>query len=569
MFISYFSRIFTLEPNKVTKKQTIFWLTLSLTFAFIYGLMLWQKIFSADYIIQDDARQHVFWMQRFIDPELFPNDLIADYFQSLAPIGYSIIYKLGTFLGINPLNFNKILPVIVSLLTTIYCFLFTLKILPLPWVAFLSTLMLNQSLWMRSDIASGTPRGFAYFLFLGFFYYFIEEKFIPTAIFLILQALFYPQCILTSAGLIFWDLISSYFKQNNLKKNYIILLLLSVLMLLLYKFQSSSFSPVISLEEAKNLAEFYPDGRSQFFDPDHPIRFWLDNGRSGMFSRLSQMPWPNALAVLLPFFLYFQHPLPHVNKQNLALFGKLIVVSLVLYFLAHIMLFELHLPSRYTTRTLRIIIDISGAIVVYLLIYASFNYCQKSAQKWVQKFLPLLISFILITPIIFYPSFLNEFPKGSYKIGENQQLYQFFTQQPKDIMIASLAAETDNIPSFSARSVLVSQEYSIPYHNGYYLNQLRPKIIETINAQYSTNLSQLQEFIKRYKIDYWLIQTDSFTIPYVQKSKWLQQFKPEITNAEKTLENQQPALQKITKKCQVFEEQKLLVIDGKCIISQS
>lgn len=569
MFISYLSQIFTLEPSKVTKKQIIFWLTLSLTFAFIYGLMLWQKIFSSDYIIQDDARQHVFWMQRFIDPELFPHDLIADYFQSLAPIGYSTIYKLGTFFGIEPLIFNKILPVILSLVTTIYCFLFTLKILPIPWVAFLSTLMLNQSLWMRSDIASGTPRGFVYFLFLGFFYYFIDEKLIPTAIFLILQALFYPQCILTSAGLIFGDLTLSYFKQNNLKKNYIILLLLSLLMLLLYKFQTSSFAPVISLEEAKNLAEFYPDGRSHFFDNEHPIRFWLDNGRSGIFARLSQMPWPNALAILLPFFLYFQHPLPHVNQKNLALFGKLIVVSLVLYILAHIMLFELHLPSRYTTRTLRIIIDISGAIVVYLLIYSSFNYCQKSAQKWVKKFIPAIISLVLITPIILYPSFLSEFPKGHYKIGKNPQLYQFFAQQPKDIMIASLAAEADNIPSFSARSVLVSQEYAIPYHNGYYLNQLRPKIIETINAQYTTKLSELQEFINRNNIDYWLIQTDSFNPEYLQKNKWLQQFKPAIINAEKTLENQQPFLQKLTKKCQVLEEQKSIVIDAKCIASQS
>ena len=67
-------------------------------------------------------------MQRFIDSELFPNDLIADYFQSQAPIGYSSIYKLMASLGIHPFLFNKIVPVILSLITTIYCFLFTLYI---------------------------------------------------------------------------------------------------------------------------------------------------------------------------------------------------------------------------------------------------------------------------------------------------------------------------------------------------------------------------------------------------------------------------------------------------------
>lgn len=71
------------------KSSVNFWLSLSFAFAIIYGLIALQKAFSNEYVIQDDARQHVFWMRRFIDPDLFPNDLIADYFQSVAPWGYS------------------------------------------------------------------------------------------------------------------------------------------------------------------------------------------------------------------------------------------------------------------------------------------------------------------------------------------------------------------------------------------------------------------------------------------------------------------------------------------------
>ncbi len=58
--------------------KVIFWLSLSLTFSGIYSYLALREGFSNPYIVQDDARQHVFWMERFLDSELFPNDLIAD-----------------------------------------------------------------------------------------------------------------------------------------------------------------------------------------------------------------------------------------------------------------------------------------------------------------------------------------------------------------------------------------------------------------------------------------------------------------------------------------------------------
>lgn len=73
-------RLTTAKPSKA---QLAFWFSLSLTFAAIYGCMALQQAFSSEYVVQDDARQHVFWMQRFLEPELLPNDFIANYFQSV------------------------------------------------------------------------------------------------------------------------------------------------------------------------------------------------------------------------------------------------------------------------------------------------------------------------------------------------------------------------------------------------------------------------------------------------------------------------------------------------------
>ena len=75
-----------------------------------------------EYVCQDDAREYVFWMQRFIDPELLPDDLIADYFQSITPSGYAALYQLMASFGITPLLLSKILPIFLGLIITIYVF---------------------------------------------------------------------------------------------------------------------------------------------------------------------------------------------------------------------------------------------------------------------------------------------------------------------------------------------------------------------------------------------------------------------------------------------------------------
>ena len=89
----------------VYKRQDIrlfVWFGLSITIALIYSFMGLQEAFSSSYVIHDDVRSHVFWMYRFVDPDLFPNDLITDYFQSVAPYGYTTLYRRCGFSRVRP-----------------------------------------------------------------------------------------------------------------------------------------------------------------------------------------------------------------------------------------------------------------------------------------------------------------------------------------------------------------------------------------------------------------------------------------------------------------------------------
>ncbi|NJL84335.1 MAG: hypothetical protein HC890_17960 [Chloroflexaceae bacterium] len=138
------------------------WLALTFVFTGIYGFIGVREAFVSEYFIHDDVRSHVFWMRRFLDPELFPGDIIADYLQSVAPYGYSALYRGMASLGIDPVGFNKILPIFLAFMTTWFCFRLCLRLFPVPAAAFVATVFLNQTLWVTHDLSSGTPRAFIY-----------------------------------------------------------------------------------------------------------------------------------------------------------------------------------------------------------------------------------------------------------------------------------------------------------------------------------------------------------------------------------------------------------------------
>lgn len=169
---------FLTAPNANKSSPWVIWFSLSLAFAALYGLLALKQAFSGEYIVQDDARQHVFWMQRFLDPELFPNDLIANYFQSVAPAGYATFYRLLAFVGIGPILLSKLLPIVLGLITTGYCFGVCMQLFPVPMTGFIGALLLNQNLWMQDGLISATPKAFIYPLFLAFLYYVLRRSLI-------------------------------------------------------------------------------------------------------------------------------------------------------------------------------------------------------------------------------------------------------------------------------------------------------------------------------------------------------------------------------------------------------
>lgn len=554
-------------------KPINFWLILSLGFSLFYSYLGLQQAFSSEYVVQDDARQHVFWMMRFLDPNFFPNDLIADYFQSIAPLGYKTIYQIAANLGIDPFFFNKILPIFLSALATIYCFYLSLEILPISVTAFISSLILNQNIWFKDDLISATPRAFIYPLLLAFLYYLSRRSLLPCLIAIALIGIFYPQSIFLCCGMLILQLIKweKGFRLSQNRQDYRFCFLglgVAFLIMFPYALSTSEFAPTITVAQAKQLPEFLPGGRSEFFK-ENLFDFFLFGERSGIFPRNIYQPLIICTGLFLPLLLRFPDLFPLTERINSKVFLllQLLFVSLGMFVLAHLFLFKLHLPNRYTAYSLRIILALSAGITISSLVDGVLYWAsQRKKLSKIKQSVALIFTIFVTVILLFYPHFTSKFPDANYVVGEAPALYEYFQKQPKDIVIASLADEANNLPTFSRRSLLVGREYAIPYHWGYY-NQFRQRVIDLIQSQYSSDREKVKNFIRTYKVDFFLLDKNAFTTAYLEENKWIQQYQPAATDAKQQLEKGEiPLVAKTLDRCSTFEKNNLVVLEVQCIV---
>lgn len=576
-------KFLTAPTAKTFDSRIVFWFSLSLTFAAMYALLGLQIAFSSEYVVQDDARQHVFWMRRFLDPALFPNDLIADYFQSVDPLGYTTLYRLFALVGIDPIVLSKLLPIVLGLITTGYSFGVCLQMLPVPMAGFLATLLLNQYLWVRDDIVSGTPVAFVYPLFVAFLYYLLRRSLVPMCVAIALLGLFYPQCVFICAGILILQMLHWKGGRPRLSQNrgdYLFCgtgLGVALLVMSLYALKSSEYGPVITAAEAKTLIEFGPNGLSKFF-VDIPEHFWFTGQRSGIMPQFGTIV-PIIAGLLLPLLLLFPSLFPLFRRMTpqVALLGQITLASLGMFFVAHAFLFRLHLPSRYTEHSLRIVTALAGGIALTVMLDAILLWARPKRQKAKDKTdeerqrLALVLVALLLTALVLNPAFLKKFPKTDYAVGQVPALYEFFARQPKDILIASLAEkEVTNLPTFAKRSILVGGVgFPVPYHKGYYA-QIRQRTVDLINAQYSRDLNQIQSFIQKYGVDFWLLEREAFTPSYITQSRWISQYQPAAGEAVARLEQgTSPALTSVRERCSVFETGSFVVLQAECVANKS
>ena len=550
-----------------------FWLILSLVFASAYSLIWLKAAFADPYSVQSDASMYVFWMQRFVDPTLLPHDLNVAYHESISPIGYTVLFKSIANLGLSPMLLNKLLPIALTLATTVYCFRFCLQLLPVPAVAFVSTLLFNQHLWLTDDVNSATPRSFVYPFFFAFLYYLSRGAEARAIVAIGFVGLFYPPMMFVGVGVLAVRLVSwakGRLWLSQRRDDYLLLVagvaVAGVILLPYGLLGHAEFGALVSVAQARAMPEFQaPLGRISFFNDRDPWNFWFDGIHSGL--GLSLNPLITSVGLLLPVLWCYPRRFPLVPqcRPAIALLPQMLISAIGFFLAAHVLLFHLFLPSRYTMHTLRIVVAIAGGLALCLVIDAAVR-LQKTRWQGKSRSIAGVFAVLVAIPLVFYPQLFwaKHFTKAGLVIGAQPALYDFLRQQPKESLIATLSGEADHLSVFAQRSVLVSSKYAIPYHPLYY-NQIRQRAINLLHAQYSPDAAAVRGFVEHYGIDFWLVDRTAFTLAYLE-GRWLKLFEPANSEARAQLETvTAPIVAQAMERCKVFESSDLVVLQAACI----
>ncbi len=576
---------FQLVPSSLKHRDVAFWFGVSFITPFYYGLISFFYANSSAYIVQDDARYHIVWLQRLIDPDLFPNDVMADYYSAIQGIGFRSFYALAASLGIEPLAFAKIVPLLLALVTTVYLFWTALLILPVPICGALTTILLNQNIWIRDDLISASPRAFVYPLFAAFLYYLLRDSKALCLVSLGLLSLFYPQMALVAVGmltlrLIRWDGLRP--RLPSRLQDYGFWLTASVVIggaLLIFSHQvAEQAGRLTSLAEMRAWPEFQPGGRGEYFGLPF-LTFWFD-GLSGLrFPLYPPIIWLGAMLPLVvwkvPHYFHKAFPLSVAVTAEVRVLGQMLISSLAFFFLSHIIFPALYLPSRYSFYSTRFALIIASGVMLTLVMQCWVGWLVRQWQRWRRwswlDFVRVGVSVGFAIAVIIAPSIPPVFLKGqSWEVGEPASLYEFIAQTPEDTMIASLVREVnDDIPAFSQRSVLVGREFALPYHVDFY-GEMRQRMRDLVTAQYSADLSEVKAFIDSYNIDLWILADDFADADYLDQQDWLlnSSEKAAVVEADSGLaRDRSPAISQTISDCSSYTKAGLIVLEADCIAS--
>jgi len=469
---------------------------------FLFSVLITKSLIpiSNPYIASGDQKQQLFWMYRFQDPELFKNDLLTDFLSSgkLEPPGYSFLYRVASHF-IDPLLFSKVIPILLVIISVLYMFRLGKSVGGGNVAGFVAGMLFICDVlvigWGK-HFKAGIPRSFAYPLFICFVYYFVSKKPAKASISLVLQSLFYPPILLNCAFL--WGVSCirrSWIKE--IKSSAILIVGLIVAGLILVNSYTSSptfLGPLISGSEAKAMTEFGPDGRSDFFK-EHLYEY-LFMGRAGLnLDKVSVY-----IALLIPMALVLGKRLFRVNR----VVYDIILSSLILFIIAHVVLFKLHLPSRYVLYTLPtafILLVAVNAQVFFEEIRARYGIDFTGKIPSARKILGA--SALIVVIMLGYEMAFSRPNK------DREELYKFLSTLPKEVLIAGYPNDMDGVPLLSKRKVLVNMELALPYYTNYY-SEIRRRTFDLFTAYYSNDPSEVKGFCNKYGLDYLVVNKEHF-----------------------------------------------------------
>ncbi len=377
-------------------------------------LVLWPHLVDP-FRVPVDVQNH-YWMAKFQDPALFPNDPLV-YDQILREIklggypmliyprslGYGLLFYVGS-LFISPIWLSKLLIFLLLPVTIVYLYKFGLNLgsrkrgLALGMTFFLFNLASPDSL----SLASGLQRSFTLPFLIIFLFYVSTQNHWGASILIVLAALFYlpnaPIMILTYFIALFREQDAAQGRPIWRRKGFVIFLSAAIVSMILATWAVLSSNPPSNVSQLSNLLNDVPILADPRHQPGGAAPFYLHIpwiGRAGIFESYPEAVILLVMLILCGIFLSIipKKRLKGIPRSVWYLLGG----GLFMYFISMISLFVfsmkiLYMPSR----------NIRGALFLIPVFFlsANANGITSGTVRWIQEYdfkEKLIFTFVLIT----------------------------------------------------------------------------------------------------------------------------------------------------------------------------
>jgi hypothetical protein len=469
--------------------------------AAIFVLAHWAA-FTNPFVINDDVRQQIFWMQQWQDPELFQDDLLTDYARHYVPWGVKGLYWPASAI-VSPILFSKVLTGVLFVFLSVCLFFIGAEILDrrLAWITVAVFWLMP---FFLHTISGGLARAFAFPLLAWFWLAWLRRKPWGMGGALLGQALFIPYVAPLAAGaaLLAWG--RSRVSRSapppfpNRGSHFICLALaIGLVISFNYHLTSQGFGPLVSAADMAGRPEFARGGRyaivpvpSVFWELIQPWKFIAPFRESGPLAGALVCGAVVSLMVLGWRRLDWQELLPRLEPAI-----YLGLASLACYAAARLFLLKLFVPDRYVMYTFHLFYCVALAL--------GFHGLMKNRQ--VTRVLA-----ISILAVVVGLSCWRLQGEGLYDYSEFKPLSAALAQTPKAALIAGHPDLADNIPTFARRSAFVTSELAHPWSTGYW-QRLRPRLEEFFAAYYAGEPQEVRAFCRKHRISYLVVDKKHFT----------------------------------------------------------
>ena len=520
-------------PSRPMHDRPVHWGYVAGAALLVYVLAHWPAL-TNPYVINDDVRQQIFWMQRWNDPEIYQNDLLCRYAESYVPWGVQAVYYVASSI-INPVQFSKVVAGVLYVVTA-----WLLYGLGLQFgnrrVAFAVVCASFFFATFLRKISGGIAQSFAFPLLLAYLFFLARRNLLGCATTILVQSVFNPYIFLLSllTHMLYLvrilgqplmdrllargsgsqkdranggDLRSSGTACSSLWPLVVVhlpILAGACLMALKYVYlKSPEFGDLLTRSAMEGLVEYTAAGRYGFLPQTsflHEIvRPWLLVLPIQDDALL--VGW-TALIVVAALLLYaFSRTDRRVDLSGFHPFGYLLPASLILYWLSSWVFMKLFIPRRYVEFSLNIFYCVLIAVAVSIVL-ESYSTCRK-AFSWV-----LLLCVIL--------GGARNYHIGIYNYSSDSAVYQFIETMPKTTLVAGHPNYMDNCLTFSRRKALITYELSHTWMSGYW-TVVKQRTFDFFDAYYAESSEAVREFAGKYGVDYLVVRERDFS-PHVLQS---------------------------------------------------